>query len=206
METLSLFAISINDVRDVFGAEPELAARLRQVAAEKFPGRPHQRRRLGPLLRRDPDSEVDPNRPLQSDVDALLQGGFIPAERSWQCWELLRVWLVDLSTALRTLELDLATTEYELAAAGLPSQYSVAHLWQRDLGVPLRPAAGQIVGYAKHPHALETLQALASLDSSGWLSEVTKQLTKELLNLLAAVRVSPAELDIVVVGHPSLSP
>ncbi len=200
-----MFAISINDVRDVFGAEPELAERLRRVAADRFATGQVQRRRLGPLQRRDPGREIDPTRPLQRDVDALLDGGFIPADRTRQCWQLLQVWLVELSTAVRTLELDLATAEYELAAAGLPSQYSIAHLWQRDLGVPLRPIAGQIVGYAKHAHALETLQALASLESSDWLAEATKHLKQELIDLLSAVRISPTELDIVVVGQPNPS-
>ena len=59
MGELRLYAIGVDEVRDVFGAPPELAAEFRRVVAEQFPPvttpkAPGMLGKLGPLFRRPP--------------------------------------------------------------------------------------------------------------------------------------------------------
>ena len=59
MRAMRLFGIRIDDVRDIFGAPPEVAAALSTVFADHYPT-PAMKRRWG-LFRRNPDLEVDPS-------------------------------------------------------------------------------------------------------------------------------------------------
>lgn len=170
MEAFWLFAVGIDAVRDVFRADEALSERLRGIAAERF----HAPRasntgssllsRLGPLLRRQPATEVDPSQPLASDVRAMLAGGYIPPERTAVGWRLLIVWLLELSSWSQRLDVDdLDGLDFDLARAGLASQYSLRGLAGRPLGIPLQPDRGRLAGYCKHLQAAETLRALQRL-------------------------------------------
>ena len=89
MQQLVACAISIDDVRDIFGAAPALAERLRGLAAQRLaPASPAKRRWFGPVLRRDRDDAVDPRTPTPGDVDTLLAGGYVEPDRLPQCWTL----------------------------------------------------------------------------------------------------------------------
>lgn len=160
MHQLRVFAISINDVRDIFGADAALADRCRAAAAKRFAPVLRKRtmlERIGPLFARDRTREVDPRLPLTGDVDALLSGGHIPADRLPQSWILLDAWLEEISTGTLSVTLaDLDATEFELARAGLPSEFSLRGLGTRELGIPLHSLPGQHVGYSKHAHAVAT--------------------------------------------------
>lgn len=203
MLRLVVYAISIDDVRDIFRAPPELAEGLRAVVAERFaPPAPRRRSWLGPVMRRDPSTEVDPASPLSTDVDALLAGAYIPPERAPQSWQILEVWLEALSAAHRSLPWDAEAfdrVEWDLARCGLNSDYSLRSLAERQLGVPLRPLPGQVVGYAKHVHAVEALEDYRRVlahpeltdEARGWLSPVVE--------VLAAVEADES-LDVAVVG------
>lgn len=50
--------------------------------------------------------------------------------------------------------------EFDLATAGLPSQFALEKLLQGDPQIPLFPLPGQRWGYAKHAHVLATRQAI----------------------------------------------
>ena len=76
MRAMRLFGIRIDDVRDIFGAPPEVAAALSTVFADHYPT-PAMKRRWG-LFRRNPDPEVDPSHPLKQDAEILLTGGLYP--------------------------------------------------------------------------------------------------------------------------------
>ncbi|MCC2592023.1 hypothetical protein LKO27_01075 [Tessaracoccus sp. OS52] len=205
MHTLRLFAISIDAVRDIFGADPVLAERLRAAARARFapPARPRPKGLLA-LFRRDPDSEVDASRPISGDVEALLAGGYIPPDRTHQCWQVLIAWLEELSAAHSDLVVDdLDPLEFDLARAGLHSDHSLRHLAARQLGTMLRPLPGQTVGYAKHAHAVETLEALAALAQSAEPEfEPVIARTGPVVEVLRAVAADPA-LDVVVVEVPA---
>lgn len=204
MHTLRLFAISIDAVRDIFGAAPHLAERLRKVAANHFapPERPKPKGILG-LFRRDRELEVDASQPIASDVEALLAGGHLPPDRTRQGWLLLLAWLEDLSAAHGVMVVDeLDTLEFDLARAGLHSDHSLRNLAARRLGTILRPLPGQTVGYAKHVTAVATLDALTSLRQTAD-DEFTAALarTEPVADLLAVVASGP-DLDVVVIEVP----
>ncbi|WP_147454027.1 hypothetical protein [Tessaracoccus antarcticus] len=208
MQELRLFAIGINDVRDIFGADAPLAARLRDSAARHFAAPPHPRSllsKLGPVFSRHPQSEVDPQNPLRSDVDALLAGGHIPVERLVQCWQVLLAWLGDLSAQSLDITLDgLEALEFDLALAGLPSDFSVRRLASRELGTPLRPLPHQVVGYSKHQHVVETYTELRQVhDDAGPGFATTMHAIEPLMGLLGGIAARPAAmLDLVVVQIP----
>lgn len=203
MQRLVVYAISIDDVRDIFRAPEPLAERLRAVAAERFAEpKPPRRSWFGPLMRRDPATEVDPSRPLRTDVDALLTGAYIGPDRTAQGWRILHAWMEELSAAHRSIAWDAEAfdrIEWDLAKCGLNSDYSLRSLAERQLGSPLRPLPGQVVGYAKRIHALEAIgeyrRVLANPEcqpeSHGWLEPIVE--------VLEAVAAGDG-LDVAVVG------
>ena len=208
MHELRLFAISINDVRDMFGADAALAAHLRDIVEQTFAPPPRKSsllERIGPLLFRQRSVEVDPRAPLPRDVEAVLSGGHIPPDRLPQCWALVLVWLAQRAAAEITMTIDgLDALEFDLALAGLPSDYSLRQLAERDLGTALRPLPSQVVGYSKHLHVVETERQLrlihdeARPEFAGTLAAI-----QPLRGLLAGIAARPEqELDLVVVQLP----
>lgn len=202
MQQLALYAIAIDDVRDIFGADPALAGRLRTIAAARFsPPEPPKKRWFKPLMRYDIDSIVDPSLPSSSDVDALLAGGFIPVDRVPQCWSILGAWLEELATAKHSMPYDEAAferVEWDLARAGLNSDYSLRNLAERELGTPLRPRPDQLAGYAKHVHVVETLEELSRVRANPDLTEETTSIIDPILRLLSVVP-GDERLDLVAV-------
>lgn len=209
MRELRLFAISINDVRDIFGAHPALAARLRQLAATEFAPPARARSlldRIGPLLSRNRSVEIDPRQPLAGDVDALLSGGHIQYERLPQSWDLMLLWLTALATRSLSLTVhDLDGLEFDLARAGLPSDFSLRQLAERELGIALRPLPGQVVGYSKHAHVRATHDHLRRVhDEAPPNLQGAVRSVEPLLGMLEGIAMHPgAPLDLVVVQRPT---
>ncbi len=187
-----MYAIGIDDVRDMFGAEPGLAARLRTVASERFrePQEEHRSTsrlaRLGPLFRRDPWAPyLDPDQPTPSDVELLVTGQFVPPERGPQAWLVVEAWLEELSfghTTISCSDTDWSTAEFDLACAGLASPYALARLWAMDVGIPLRPIPGMQVGHCRHHHAVVTRDSLRHVSPS--LTGTTAEIAGQVLHLL----------------------
>ena len=209
MHRLRLFAININDVRDIFGADPPLAAQLQELAATQYaPERPEKSLlgRLGPLLARNRRTEVDTRRPLSCDVEAILSGGHIPLERLPQCWQLLLLWLDTLAAQRLGMTLnDLEAIEFELARAGLPSTFSLRSLATRELGISLRPLPEQVVGYSKHCHVVEVARQLRWVhDDAPEEFEATMNFIEPLLGLVEGIAQRPEQaLDLVVIQVPA---
>ncbi len=203
MQRLIVCAIAIDDVRDFFRADELLGARLRSVAAKRFaPPVPVKRRLFAPLTRRDPNVVADPSQPDGADLATLLGGGFVAPERMAPSWKLLTAWLEELSRASRSVVWDDAsfnTLEWELARAGLNSDYSLRSLADRDLGLPLRPLQGQVAGYAKHVHVVETYRALREAVARAELGAADRAFMDPLMSVLKVAASSPA-LDVVIVG------
>lgn len=204
MERTLFCAVAIDDVRDVFRADADLAARLRAIAAEAFgPATPTRRGWLGPLTKRHRPTEVDPSVPSKQDVQALLTGAYVPPDRLRQGWILLNLWLTSLSRASTAVALDTdgwVAVEWELARAGLNSDYAVRSLFDRPLGLPLPPLPGQVAGYAKHVHAVETLEALAEAAPRADLAAEGRDAVAAVVEVLRAA--AEHGLDLVVVGAP----
>ena len=203
MQQLVACAIAIDDVRDIFGASPALADRLRASAATHFARpAPEPRSWLRPLLRRDPSTAVDPAAPSSADVDALLDGGFIAPDRVAPSWRVLIAWLEELAAATRRVVWDEAAferTEWNLARAGLNSDYSLRSLADRDLSISLRIPPGQVAGYAKHVHAVEALAGLRAAFNHPELTDEDRRFLTPIVEVLTVAAGQP-HLDVVVVG------
>lgn len=203
MQELVSCAISIDDVRDIFGADPQVAEALRGLAAT--PPRPSPTQEKGwlrPLLRRDRRLEVDVTAPSAEDVDALLAGAHIPPDRVAPSWRILTDWVEKLAVRSSRVPWDQAgfdALEWNLARSGLNSDFSLRRLADRDLGIPLRPLPGQVAGYAKHGHAFETLRQLRSVHGHPELSSADRALLAPILTVLDAV-ATDASLDIITMG------
>lgn len=202
MLRLVVFAMRIDDVRDIFGADPALAERLRAVAVARFAEpQPARRHWFKPMLRRDPDTEVRTDRPLRTDVDALLSGGYVEPDRLPAAWQILTAWLEDLSTAQTEVAWDsdrFDRVEWDLARAGLNSDYSLRRLADRQLGSPLRALPGQVVGYAKAVHVAETAAAVRDALQNPELPPETAAFVTPILEVLTVA--ADRGLDVVVVG------
>ena len=149
-----------------------------------------------------PNVVADPSQPDGADLATLLGGGFVAPERMAPSWKLLTAWLEELSRASRSVVWDDAsfnTLEWELARAGLNSDYSLRSLADRDLGLPLRPLQGQVAGYAKHVHVVETYRALRGAVARAELGAADRAFMDPLMSVLKVAASSPA-LDVVIVG------
>ena len=192
MGRLSLFAIGITELRDIFGAAPELAQRLRSSTTRRFPApaTDHRHRgsllgRVGPALKRPIDPPHAPARPTMADCEVLLAGRAVPPERLSYAWQIVLVWLDELSWG--RLDVDLSTKqmtdiEFDLARAGLPTSYGMERLFQDNPQLPLRPLPAQRFGYSKNQHADATGQALSMVISD--LSETSIPVVGQLLGFL----------------------
>lgn len=200
MSELRLYAIAIDQVRDIFGADAELAARLRGVASGLTSTATTRHSsvlsKIGPLFRRPIDPpEIPTDQPLGYDVENLLGGRHVKPERLDHSWTILQAWLADLACGDVTIALDRADAEkldFSLAAAGLPSDFAVGNLLARDPHILLRPAAGMTVGYCKANHAIATglalKQTLGALPD-GSLRDLARQIS-DFLQLLPQWKVA----------------
>jgi hypothetical protein len=217
MSRLTIFALGITELRDMFRAIPELADRLRAIAADQFPAPSASHRRgsllgrIGPVMKRPIDPHQAPARPTPGDVEALLAGRAIEPERLTHAWQILLAWLD--ATSWDRLDFDLAPQqmsdlEFDLARAGLPSQFALENLMLGNPQLPLQPLPGQRFGYSKHAHAEATRHALSMV--MGDLGETALAVAGPLLEFLnqyphwaekAAEAGRPAP-DLVVVWMP----
>lgn len=174
MGRLSLFAISITELRDIFGAAPELAQHLRAITTRQFPTPTEHRHRgtllgrIGPALKRPIDPPNAPARPTMADCEVLLAGRAVPPERLGYAWQIVLAWLDELSWGRLDLTLttrQLSDIEFDLARAGLPTSFGMERLFQNNPQLPLRPLPTQRFGYSKNQHVKATAQALSTVIS-----------------------------------------
>lgn len=196
---LDLYAVGIDDVRDIFGADEQLAAELTAAAQEAFPPQaPRRRQGFLPLRRRGPEFTVDPSRPTADDLSILLSGGYVAPERMLASWRLFHALLQHRSAAHVRVEIDderLDDVEFDLARHGLDTFYSLRRLGERQLGIPLRGLEGAIAGYAKQVHVVETSRALRAVRDE--VGPDTRATVDEFLSACDAV-ATDSSLDLVV--------
>lgn len=166
MAEIRLWAVSIQDVRGIFTAEPDVRERLlAEVPTVDQPSdhRHSRRGKLGPLLRRSPQAPVVPaGQPTRQDAEVLLHGHYVPPERLSVTWLLFERWLNLFAASTLVIPGDQSVwdrLDFDLARAGLSSRYGVRHFWARDASLPLRPQLGTTVGYQRNADVLELQEA-----------------------------------------------
>ena len=160
---LRLYAIGIDEVRGIVGAEPQHFGELRAAAQQAFAAQPEPARtgligKLGPLFRRPPATlVVSPTQPEPQDVETLLAGAHVPHDRMGATWRVLealvqsRAW-GSTRMALSTQALD--DLDFALARGGVSAAVGLRHLLNRPTGVNLLPVQGLTVGWHRHDQAL----------------------------------------------------
>lgn len=169
MPRVSLYAVGIDEVRDLVGATPETAARVRPLAAELWPatGAPAPQGWWARLTGRGTaGTSVDPARPTPTDVDAVLEGRFVAPDRAPAAWQVVEGLVERL--AHDKLDLDLAPAEveafdYALAKAGAPAEAGLGRLLRSDARLGLTPAVGRTATYLPHAQALRAAALLGDL-------------------------------------------
>lgn len=180
MGELRLYAIAIDEVRDMFGAPVDLAARLRaqghaalQPAGAAAHPQEHQGllSRLGPMFRRVPGTPVlDPGDPIPDDLERILTGGYVPAERSVATWRVLETLIKENSWGATGVVLsgeELDTFDFALARGGVNSAAGLRHLLNTSTELPLRFPAGLLVGYHTG-------------DEAGWMAQSYREALPEI--------------------------
>lgn len=169
MGTLKLWAVGIDEVREIFSANPDVAERLRAASAARFrtdlPRPSGLLGRLGPLLRPSHDPAAPrPGVPAAEDVDDLLAGRYIAPPRLPQAWNLLEFWIDTLSWGSGEWSLDAARLkdlDFDLARAQVPSRYGLSDLFKSALGISLSRCEGLAAGFVRAEHASQMAQAWA---------------------------------------------
>jgi hypothetical protein len=178
MGELRLYAIGADEVRRMFGAGPEEAERLRQLARQAFAPPPNQSpeggsliSRLGPLFRRVPAAPViSPTDPEPRDVEALLAGAYVPHERTGATWRVLETLVQGTawgSTKIGLTAQTLDDLDFALARGGVTSAVGLRHLLSSPTNLNLLPVQGLIVGW--HPHERALAMAGAYRSATGGL-------------------------------------
>lgn len=217
MGSLRLYAIAIDEVRDIFCAPEETAAALRAIAADRFapPRRavaPGLLGKLGPVFRRPADAPVvRPGVPSGSDVDLVLTGRYVPPHRLGACWTLLEAWVDAMawsSVGHDFTESALNEFDFDLARAAVPARFGLRALLTTDLRIAMVPAPGLAAGFVTLEHVLAMAAAwrpaidqlevanrpvartlLAWLDTFPGLAERAPEQHREPPDLVAILRV-----------------
>lgn len=193
MSTLKLWAIGINEVRGIFGADPETADRLRVAATQRFGAaskpQPGLLSKLGPLLRGGHDPAAPrPGVPSAEDIEDLLAGRYLPPQRLVSAWNLLEFWLGILAVGAGEwplTEAGLNDFDFDLARAQVPARYGVSDLFKSTLGISLTRCPGLAAGWVPGQHALGMLETWPA--GVVELSESSVELATGILDFLAGL-------------------
>lgn len=160
MGELRLYAVGIDEVRDMFGAAPQEQERLRGIATQLLApastagARGGLLTKLGPIFRRPPGAPViSPTQPVPQDLDVLLAGAYVPPDRLGATWRLLETLVQGSawsSTLMNLTPESLDELDFVLASGGVSAAVGLRHLLNSSTSVPLMPVQGLTVGW--HPH------------------------------------------------------
>lgn len=173
MAALRLYAIGIDEARDLVGATAATAERARADAAALFAAAapaPRGRLRTRLFAGRRQVEPSDPTRPTTDDLETVLSGHYPTPERALPCWRVWEHLLACQAWGRQVLDLDergLADFDFALARAGVPAEAGLAHVAGSDARIGLCPVPGLRVGYVPHSRARSAGRALATLEVSG---------------------------------------
>lgn len=180
MGTVSLHAISIDELRDAFSGTDAAVERLRAVALATWPPEHAPARRdgglldkLGPFSRRAVGAPViRPDVPTGRDLDDVAHGRDVPEGRRVAAWALVDAFVTATawgSLAFEAGDRTVDDLDFELAAGGLPSRFGLRQLFSGDTALPLKLLPGMADGYERHAMAVARAsawaEAVAGLDA-----------------------------------------
>ena len=189
MGELRLYAIGIEEVRGIFGASPQIADQLRELARNAFaPPREASRGgllgKLGPIFRRVPAAPVlSATQPDPHDVEVLLAGAYVPPERVGATWRVLETLIQGTawgSTRMELTEHSLADLDFALARGGVSAAVGLRHLLNSTPSLNLVSVQGLTVGW----HPFETALAMAGAYRSA-LPQIKTEEQRDMINSLA---------------------
>lgn len=186
MGELRLYAIGIDEMRGIVGAEPAQAQRLREMAAEAFRRQPTAAHaggllsKLGPLFKRAPAAPVvSPTDPEPRDVEVLLAGAYVPHDRAGAAWRVIETLVHQMAWGSTRMELTSAALDdldFALARGGVSAAVGLRHLLNSTTSVGLLPVEGLTVGWHPYVRAL----AMASAYRAG-MSELKTEDQRSLI-------------------------
>ncbi|SDB80328.1 hypothetical protein GA0111570_102116 [Raineyella antarctica] len=166
---LRLYALGIDEVRDLFGAPEQRRAELRTLAHRALGLEPPpQRTRLwAALFRNDPHrpTTTDPDQPSNEDVEAMLAGRYAPPERNAARWRLTETLVSALAHDRLRVAADPAlveATDFALACLGAPAALGIRTLVDTPAMLPLPPLPGVRIGYVRGAMAEAMAQTYAT--------------------------------------------
>jgi hypothetical protein len=172
MGELRLYAIGIEEVRSMFGAPPEQARTLTEIANRAYAPGPAESRpkgllsRLGPLFKRVPAAPVvSATQPEPRDVEVLLAGAYVPHERTGATWRVLETLVQGVawgSTKMALSSQGLDDLDFALARGGVSASVGLRHLLSSPTSVTLLPVKGLTVGWSPYAKALAMADAYRS--------------------------------------------
>ncbi len=150
-----LYALAIDEVRDIFGAPDDVASALRAIAADRFAPKtrtaPGLLGKLGPMFARPVEGPVtQPGTPNRDDMETLLSGRYVRPDRLAPSWLLVEAWLEAMAWDSHRddlAEADLDAFDFDLAKAGVPTSLGLRALVSRRWDVPLGMAPGLLAGF-----------------------------------------------------------
>lgn len=189
MGELRLYAIGIEELRGMIGADPGYAERLRDIAGRAFAPASVGARgggllsRLGPLFRRVPGTPVvSPTDPEPHDVELVLTGAYVPHERMGAAWRVVETLTQGMAWGSTRMELPshgMDDLDFALARGGVSAAVGLRHLLTCTTSVGLLPVSGLTVGW--HPYA----KALAM--AGAYRAAMSELKTQQQQGLIAAL-------------------
>jgi hypothetical protein len=171
MGELRLYAVGIDEVRGMFGASPQVAEHLREVARRAFAPPAVEARsgllsKLGPIFKRVPATPViSATQPEPHDVEVLLAGAYVPPDRTGATWRLLETLVQGIawgSTRMSLTPQSLDDLDFALARGGVSAAVGLRHLLNSTMSLNLIQVQGLTVGWHPHHKALAMAAAYRS--------------------------------------------
>ncbi len=174
----------------MFGASPQVAEHLREVARRAFAppaevGRGGLLSKLGPIFKRVPGTPViSPTQPEPHDVEVLLAGAYVPPERAGATWRLLETLVQGIawgSTRMSLTPQSLDDLDFALARGGVSASVGLRHLLNSTMSLNLVPVQGLTVGWHPHHKALAMAAAYRSA-----IQDIKTEEQREMINALTS--------------------
>lgn len=172
MGELRLYAIGIDEVRNMFGAGPAERERLQAVAHQLLAPATTGTSwgglltKLGPLFKRPPGAlVVSPTQPGPADLDVLLAGGYVSPDRLGATWRVLETLVQGSAWASTRMPLtpeSLNDLDFALARGGVAAAAGLRHLLSSPTSAPLLAVRGLTVGWHPYDKALAMTNAYRS--------------------------------------------